>query len=40
MEVEGPFYDEKTPFEKMVDAYKDASTRLTPRSWTHLQDRF
>ena len=28
MEVEGPFYDEKTPFEKMVDAYKDASTRL------------
>ena len=24
MEVEGPFYDEKTPFEKMVDAYKDA----------------
>ena len=30
MEVEGPFYDEKTPFEKMVDAYKDASTRLTP----------
>ena len=30
MEAEGPFYDQKTPFEKMVDAYKDASTRLTP----------
>ena len=30
LEVEGPFYDQKTPFEKMVDAYKDASTRLSP----------
>jgi len=31
LEVEGPFYDQKTPFEKMVDAYKDASTRLSPQ---------
>ncbi len=30
LEVEGPFYDPKTPFEKMVDAYKDGATRLTP----------
>ena len=30
LEVEGPFYDQKTPFEKMVDAYKDASTHLSP----------
>ena len=30
MEAEGPFYDQKTPFEKMVDAYKDATTRLPP----------
>ena len=30
LEVEGPFYDQKTPFEQMVDAYKDASTRLSP----------
>ena len=30
LEVEGPFYDQKTPFEKMVDAYKEASTRLSP----------
>ena len=31
LEVEGPFYDQKTPFEKMVDAYIDASTRLSPQ---------
>ena len=30
LEVEGPFYDQKTPFEKMVDAYKDASAGLSP----------
>ena len=30
LEVEGPFYDPKTPFEKMVEAYKDGATRLTP----------
>ena len=30
LEVEGPFYDPKTPFEKMVNAYKDGTTRLTP----------
>ena len=30
LEVEGPFYDPKTRFEKMVEAYKDGATRLTP----------
>lgn len=30
LEVEGPFYDQKTPFEKLVDAYKVATTGLSP----------
>ena len=30
LEVEGPFYDQKTPFEKLLDFYKEATTRLSP----------
>jgi hypothetical protein len=40
LEVEGPFYDQKTPFEKMVDAYKDASTRLSPEKLDASAEKF
>ena len=30
LEVEGPFYDQKTLFEKLLDFYKEATTRLSP----------